>query len=82
MFNGMGIQWASTLLGCVAVVLVPIPVVFYLYGGKIRQKSAFAPTAPPRAPAAPVAESASEEEKEAAAARSTVPATTTDKEAV
>jgi len=47
MFEGMGIQWASTLLGAVALVMVPIPVVFYLYGHKIRAKSAFAPTPPP-----------------------------------
>ena len=47
MFNGMGIQWASTLLGCVAAVLVPIPVLFYLYGHKLRAKSKFAPTPPP-----------------------------------
>ncbi|KAI9739379.1 MAG: hypothetical protein M1818_005067 [Claussenomyces sp. TS43310] len=46
MFNGMGIQWAGTLLGCLAAVLVPIPVLFYLYGHKIRSRSAFAPTAP------------------------------------
>lgn len=44
MFNGMGIQWASTLLGCVAAIMVPIPVIFYLYGHKIRAKSHFAPT--------------------------------------
>ncbi|KAI1506470.1 major facilitator superfamily transporter [Biscogniauxia marginata] len=44
MFNGMGIQWAATLLGCVAAVLIPIPAVFYLYGHKIRAKSRFAPT--------------------------------------
>ncbi|KAG9185795.1 MFS general substrate transporter [Alternaria panax] len=43
MFNGMGIQWASTLLGCVAAVLVPMPVVFYLYGKQIRGRSTFAP---------------------------------------
>ncbi|KAI9678145.1 MAG: hypothetical protein M1817_006089 [Caeruleum heppii] len=43
MFNGLGIQWASTLLGCVAVVLVPIPVLFYRYGAVIRKKSKFAP---------------------------------------
>ena len=43
MFNGMGIQWASTLLGCVALVLVPLPIVFLLYGKKIREKSHFAP---------------------------------------
>lgn len=43
MFNGMGIQWASTLLGCVAVCLVPIPVGFYLYGKRLRMKSKYAP---------------------------------------
>ncbi|KAL1884382.1 hypothetical protein VTK73DRAFT_76 [Phialemonium thermophilum] len=47
MFNDMGIQWASTLLGCVAAALIPIPVIFYVYGHKIRQRSSFAPTAPP-----------------------------------
>lgn len=44
MFEGMGINWASTLLGCVALILVPVPVYFYLRGAKIREKSAFAPT--------------------------------------
>lgn len=46
MFNAMGVNWAGTLLGCVAAVLVPIPVAFYIYGGKIREKSKFAPTYP------------------------------------
>ncbi|XXG97218.1 hypothetical protein Hte_003513 [Hypoxylon texense] len=50
MFNGLGIQWAATLLGCVAAVLVPIPVIFYLYGHKIRAKSKFAPTLPGNTP--------------------------------
>lgn len=36
MFNNLGIQWAGTLLGCLAAVMIPIPVVFYLYGEKIR----------------------------------------------
>lgn len=44
MFNNMGIQWAATLLGCVATALVPIPVIFYLYGKRLRMKSRFAPT--------------------------------------
>lgn len=71
MFNGMGIQWASTLLGCVAAVLVPIPVIFYLYGHKIRAKSKIAPTFP--APAAQrtttnTSETAGEKDAAAAAA--------------
>ncbi|KAL0470521.1 major facilitator superfamily domain-containing protein [Neurospora intermedia] len=52
MFKGMGIQWASTLLGCVAAALVPIPIIFLYYGHRIRAKSAYAPTFAPRAPAA------------------------------
>ncbi|EEY19283.1 polyamine transporter 1 [Verticillium alfalfae VaMs.102] len=44
MFEGMGIEWASTLLGCIAAVLAPIPLIFWLYGHKIRAKSAYAPT--------------------------------------
>ncbi|KAK7193714.1 hypothetical protein DPSP01_000270 [Paraphaeosphaeria sporulosa] len=47
MFNGMGIQYAATLLGCVAAVLVPVPIWFYLRGAKIREKSAYAPTFKP-----------------------------------
>lgn len=46
MYSGMGIEWASTLLGCVAVVLVPVPVWFYYQGHKIRANSAYAPTLP------------------------------------
>jgi DHA1 family multidrug resistance protein-like MFS transporter len=51
MFEGMGIQWAATLLGCIALLLVPVPIWFYLRGAKIREKSAFAPTFPKQAAA-------------------------------
>lgn len=44
MFDGLGIQWAATLLGCLAALCVPIPICFYLFGKKLRQKSKFAPT--------------------------------------
>ena len=47
MFDGMGIQWAGTLLGCVALVLSPIPFIFYYHGHQIRQKSNYAPTPEP-----------------------------------
>ena len=43
MFDGMGIQWAATLLGCVALLLVPLPIAFLLYGKRIRARSHFAP---------------------------------------
>ncbi|MCJ1399018.1 hypothetical protein MMC11_002220 [Xylographa trunciseda] len=46
MFNALGVNWASTLLGCVAILLIPIPVIFLKYGARIREKSKFAPTLP------------------------------------
>ncbi|KAI4729275.1 MFS general substrate transporter [Aureobasidium sp. EXF-10728] len=46
MIEGMGIQWAGTLLGCFAFLLVPLPILFYLKGAQIRSKSQFAPTFP------------------------------------
>lgn len=61
MFNGLGIQWAGTLLGCFSLVLVPIPVLFYKYGHKLREKSKFAPTMK-RKPAEP--ENSSDDEDE------------------
>lgn len=39
----MGINWALTLLGCVALLLVPLPVIFLIYGRRIRARSKFAP---------------------------------------
>ncbi|RMZ80854.1 hypothetical protein DV737_g2813, partial [Chaetothyriales sp. CBS 132003] len=47
LFDNLGIEWASTLLGCIAVICVPIPVCFYVFGKRIRQKSKFAPTMKP-----------------------------------
>lgn len=46
MIEGMGVQWAGTLLGIVALLLVPLPVLFWLKGAKIRERSAFAPVFP------------------------------------
>ncbi|RDL39105.1 putative fluconazole resistance protein [Venustampulla echinocandica] len=50
MFKALHVNWAGTLLGCVATVLIPIPVCFYFYGEKLRRKSAFAPTKPEELP--------------------------------
>ena len=44
MFNALKVNWTGTLLGCVAAVLVPIPVIFFKFGSKIRARSKFAPT--------------------------------------
>ncbi|PWN49033.1 putative mfs-multidrug-resistance transporter [Violaceomyces palustris] len=43
MFHGMTIQWACTMLGFISLALAPSPIIFYLYGARIRQLSKFAP---------------------------------------
>lgn len=39
----MGLNWGSTLIGCISLILCPIPFFFHKYGAKIRQRSRFAP---------------------------------------
>ncbi|KAL6691312.1 hypothetical protein J3F84DRAFT_169185 [Trichoderma pleuroticola] len=39
MFQNLGVQWASTLLGCLAAIMIPIPFVFRVYGSRLRKKS-------------------------------------------
>ncbi|PPQ98787.1 hypothetical protein CVT24_003345 [Panaeolus cyanescens] len=51
LYNKLNPRWASTLLGCLAVLLIPIPFVLMKYGPALRRKSRFAPT-----PVSPVAE--------------------------
>ncbi|KAF7887264.1 uncharacterized protein EAF02_003911 [Botrytis sinoallii] len=41
MFQGLGIEWGSSVLGFVATVLIPIPFLFYVYGKRIRMKGKF-----------------------------------------
>lgn len=39
MYRAMGPNWAATLLGLLEVLIIPIPFLFYKYGGRIREKS-------------------------------------------
>ncbi|KAJ5449850.1 uncharacterized protein N7458_006299 [Penicillium daleae] len=39
MFDNMEVQWASTLLGCLATVLVPIPFLFRAFGPRLRREA-------------------------------------------
>lgn len=39
MYNSLGANWAGTLLALLEFACIPIPVVFYRYGSKIRRKS-------------------------------------------
>jgi hypothetical protein len=43
MFNKLGVNWASYLLGFIAVALIPIPVLFYVFGQKLRGMSRYNP---------------------------------------
>lgn len=39
MYAALTPQWAGTLLGLMEVVLIPIPIIFYRYGDRIRARS-------------------------------------------
>jgi DHA1 family multidrug resistance protein-like MFS transporter len=45
MYHNLGVPWASSLLGFICVVFIPVPILFYIYGARIRAKSKWAPTA-------------------------------------
>lgn len=42
MYNRLGYEWASSLLGFLAILLVPIPFVFFYFGQSIRLRSPWA----------------------------------------
>lgn len=44
MFDRLGVGGAGSLIGGVAIILAPIPFIFYKYGKSIRQQSNFNPT--------------------------------------
>ncbi|KAL2827966.1 major facilitator superfamily domain-containing protein [Aspergillus cavernicola] len=45
MMENLGVQWAGTLLGCLAAAMIPIPVAFKYYGAWLRGKSRLASSA-------------------------------------
>ncbi|GAB7325185.1 hypothetical protein MBLNU13_g09261t1 [Cladosporium sp. NU13] len=44
MYSYLGVPWAMTLLALCAVILAPVPVLFYYFGSSIRAKSKWRPT--------------------------------------
>ncbi|KAL4777216.1 major facilitator superfamily domain-containing protein [Aspergillus nidulans var. acristatus] len=44
MYHRLGVRWASSLLGFLSVAFIPIPIVFYIYGQRIRKLSRYSPT--------------------------------------
>lgn len=41
MYERLGVNWAGSLLGFLALALVPLPIVLYIYGARIRSMSRF-----------------------------------------
>ncbi|KAI3582911.1 MFS transporter [Fusarium oxysporum f. sp. albedinis] len=41
MYNRLGIQWATCLLGFLTLAMLPFPYIFYRYGAQIRKRSRF-----------------------------------------
>ncbi|RDW79179.1 MFS transporter [Aspergillus mulundensis] len=43
MYHKLGVPWASSLLGFITLAMIPIPIIFFIYGKKIRALSKFSP---------------------------------------
>ena len=43
MYDSLGPRWASTLLGFLALLMMPIPLVLYKFGPRLRERSKYAP---------------------------------------
>lgn len=44
MFDNLGVNWAGSLLGFLAIAFLPIPFLFYIFGERLRKNSRYAPT--------------------------------------
>lgn len=44
MYHNLGVDWATSLLAFLCVALYPAPVLFYIYGERIRKLSRYSPT--------------------------------------
>ncbi|KZL64739.1 MFS multidrug transporter, partial [Colletotrichum tofieldiae] len=43
MYNRLGVAWATSVLGFLAVGLFPVPIVFYYFGARVRRLSRYTP---------------------------------------
>ena len=41
MYEALGVRWATSLLGFIALAMAPIPWVFYRHGTRLRARSAY-----------------------------------------
>lgn len=42
MYNRLGVQWTSTLLGCIALFFLPVPYILFRWGSRVRAWSRYA----------------------------------------
>lgn len=40
MYHKTGVDWGSTIFGCIAAVLIPVPFLFFVWGKRIRARGA------------------------------------------
>ena len=45
MYHTLGVAWATSLLGFLNVAFLPVPILFFKFGAKIRKMSKYSPTA-------------------------------------
>ncbi|KAF2836718.1 MFS general substrate transporter [Patellaria atrata CBS 101060] len=45
MYHTLGVDWATSLLGFLTAALFPVPILFYIFGERIRKLSKYSPTA-------------------------------------
>jgi len=43
MYDKLGVSWATSLLGFLALAFFPVPILFYIYGARIRKLSRYSP---------------------------------------
>ncbi|KAJ5812968.1 Major facilitator superfamily domain general substrate transporter [Penicillium robsamsonii] len=43
MYRNLGVAWASSVLGFITLAMIPIPLLFFIYGARIRAMSKFSP---------------------------------------
>jgi len=44
MYHTLGVDWATSLLGFLTIAMIPVPILFFIYGEKLRKMSRFSPT--------------------------------------
>ena len=44
MYHTLGVEWATSLLGFLTIAFFPVPILFFIYGKKIREMSKYSPT--------------------------------------